>query len=346
MRRAADLGSCVARAARCSPSPVSTSPARSPARRATSRVPRLRPRRRACGRAPAPARRRPPRSSTRRRARPTSARRPRPGTRRSRARRFLRAVRLHAVSVPGRLWHGRAREQGHRRARRDRCDHRRLRGTDDPPGRQHVRPAPRPEAVKGGQFRQSLPKRPFQLRLRRRGQRRRVRRAGVVRRGDPRRRGGPRDGPGRQRPLRRRPQLLRRRLPGGAEQDRRAPAGGHHHQLLGRPRRDPTRISYRPTARSSPRPPWRASASSSRRATTATRASTTPTPTRAAGPTSTSRHRDPLVTAVGGTSLGVDEEQRLPVRDGVGDGHERPGRDGGAWDPPFPGEFCTAAAAA
>ena len=175
----------------------------------------LRPRRRACGPAPAAARRRPPRSSTRRRARRTSARRPRPSTRRSTARRS--------------------------RSRRAATRRRSTRAPTAPPassskgidgrgvtvaitdayaaptilaGRQHVRPAPRPAGLHArGQFQQILPKRPFQLRLRRRGQRRPVRRAGLVRRGDPRRRGRPRDGPGRQRPLRRRAQLLRRPLP-------------------------------------------------------------------------------------------------------------------------------------
>ena len=65
-------------------------------------------RRRACGPARAPARRRPMRSSTRRRARRTSARRRRdavPGGQRQEG--PVRAVRLHAVAVPGRLRHRR-----------------------------------------------------------------------------------------------------------------------------------------------------------------------------------------------------------------------------------------------
>ena len=74
----------------------------------------------------------------------------------------VRAVRLHAVAVPGRLRHRRARRQRHRRPRPDRGDHRRLRGADDPRGRQHVRDRATASApFAREQFDQIVPERPF-----------------------------------------------------------------------------------------------------------------------------------------------------------------------------------------
>ena len=152
-------------------------------------------------------------------------------------------------------------------------------------------------------------------------QRRPVRRAGLVRRGDARRRGRARDGAGRQRRSTSRGRSATTPTCSKAlEHDRRRAPRRHHHQLVGRHRRG--RARRRPaglqqtfvqaalegigvffssgddgddsldTADGSPAVDFPAS--------------------------------HPLVTAVGGTRLAVGAEQRLPVRDRLGDRHEQP----------------------
>ena len=120
----------------------------------------------------------------------------------------VRAVRLHAVAVPGRLRHRRARRPrastGAASPWRSPTPTRRRRScrTPTPTRQRHGQRAFRARAVQADPAQAPVP-----LRLRRHGQRRPVRRAGLVRRGDPRRRGRARDGARRQRPLRRRAQL-------------------------------------------------------------------------------------------------------------------------------------------
>ena len=293
-----------------------------PTRRTTCPARRPRPRR-ACGPAPEAARRRPTPSSTRRRARRTSARRPPTSTRRSTARRSRSrraATRRRSTRAPT--------------APRA-CSAKGIDGrgvtvaiTDAYAaptilaGRQHVRPAPRPAGLPPGPVQADPAQEALPPRLRRHGRRRPVRRAGLVRRGDPRRRGRARDGaraptsstwPGASCDD---PDLLE-----GAQHDHREAPRRHHHQLVGRHRRGRRRpTSCRPTARRSCRPRSRASASSSPPVTTATTACDTER--RHAGRRlpvlAPARHRRRRHEPRG------RQEQRLRVRDGLGDRHEHP----------------------
>ena len=141
-----------------------------------------------------------------------------------------------------------------------------------------------------------------------------VRRAGLVRRGDPRRRGRARDGARRARRLRRRRRLPRRR---------RSSTRSTRSSTATWPRSSPnsygnlgetgeTPACARPGTTPSARPPSRASACTSRPATAATRSTTSGTPRRDF-PAS-----HPLVTAVGGTSLGVSSSDGYLFETGWG----------------------------
>ena len=139
--------------------------------------------------------------------------------------------------------------------------------------------------------------------------------------------------PGANAPLRRRRELPRRRPRRRAQRRGRPPPRRHRHQLL---RQHAARTCPRPRSRRSTgsrsRPRSRASASTSRAATTATR------PRSSAGPRPTSRRRSPLVTAVGGTSLGVDAERPHGDRAGLGD-RARVARPTAGGSRAYPGEF-------
>ena len=147
--------------------------------------------------------------------------------------------------------------------------------------------------------------------LRRRPQQ--VRRVGLVRRGDARRRGRAHHGPGRQHLLRRRQELQQRRLRPGPQRPRRRPQGRHRLQLVRQPGREHRRPTGTPRSASSRRPRSRGSASTSPPATAGTRA------TPAYGgpvPSADFPASSPLVTAVGGTSLGVDANGGVALEQG------------------------------
>ena len=293
-------------------------PAERPAR---ARRPRPR---RACGPAPAAARRRPTRSSTRRRARRTSARRPRRqypavngkkvpfapcGYTPSQFQGAYGTAGLVAKGIDGR---------GVTVAITDAYA-----APTILPGRQHVRAsATASEPSRAGQFKQILPKQPFRYGF------------DDTVNGDLCGEQGwygeetldveavHAMAPGRQRPLRRPARSLRRPRPAdGAQHDRRQAPRRHHHQLVGRHRRGPD--ARRPAGLQhdvrAGRPGGHRRLLLLRR-----RRRRQPRTPRTARRPSTSRRPHPLVTAVGGTSLAVDKNNGYQFETGWAHRHERP----------------------